>query len=104
MEKREDHRQEYQEGLCRVTQGSETHERKRQWIRAVGGPHLRNAKSRRRMWRAATRAAEHVRDTKRTEEVQRWSNEETSCVSREHLLKVRTLLRQEDSDRPAMLQ
>ena len=32
---------------------------------------------------AATRAAEEVRDTKRTEEVQRF-NDETSCVSREH--------------------
>ena len=41
----------------------------------------------------ATRAAEEVRDTERSEDIQRWPNGETSCVSTEHLLKIRTLLR-----------
>ena len=68
------------------------------------GPHSRTAKNRRRTWCAASRAAEEVRDTKQIEEVQRWFNDETSCVSREHLLNVRILSRQEDRDGAAMLQ
>ena len=41
---------------------------------------------------------------KQIEEVQRWFNGKMPCDSREHLQKVRTLLRQEDSDGTPMLQ
>ena len=33
------------------------------WARVNNGPHLRTARDRRRVWRAATRAAQEVRDT-----------------------------------------
>ena len=33
------------------------------WVRVNNGPHLRTARDRRRVWRAATRAAQEVRDT-----------------------------------------
>ena len=33
------------------------------WVRVNDGPHLRTARDRRRVWRAATRAAQEVRET-----------------------------------------
>ena len=33
------------------------------WVRVNNGPHLQTARDRRRVWRAATRAAQEVRDT-----------------------------------------
>ena len=33
------------------------------WVRVNNGPHLRTARDRRKVWRAATRAAQEVRDT-----------------------------------------
>ena len=33
------------------------------WVRINNGPHLQTARDRRRVWRAATRAAQEVRDT-----------------------------------------
>ena len=33
------------------------------WVRVNNGPHLRTTRDRRRVWRAATRAAQEVRDT-----------------------------------------
>ena len=33
------------------------------WVRVNNGPHLRTARDRRRVWRAATRAAQEVRET-----------------------------------------
>ena len=33
------------------------------WIRVDNGPHLQTARDRRRVWRAATRAAQEVRET-----------------------------------------
>ena len=41
------------------------------WIRVDGGPHMRTAGRRRRIWRAARRAAELARDDGRVEET--WS-------------------------------
>ena len=53
--------------------------RKAWWIRTDHGPNLRTAKDRRRVWRAATRAAEEIRSEEWTEEVQRSSNDERSA-------------------------
>ena len=33
------------------------------WVRFKNGPHLQTARDRRRVWRAATRAAQEMRDT-----------------------------------------
>ena len=33
------------------------------WVRVNNGPHLRTARDRRKVWRAATRAAQEVRET-----------------------------------------
>ena len=33
------------------------------WVRVDNGPHLQTARDRRRVWRAATRAAQEVRET-----------------------------------------
>ena len=41
------------------------------WIRVDRGPHMRTARGRRRIWRAARRAAEQTRDDDRVEETQR---------------------------------
>ena len=38
------------------------------WIRVDSGPHMRTARGRRRIWRAARRAAEQARDDDRVEE------------------------------------
>ena len=35
------------------------------WVRVNNGPHLRTARDRRKVWRAATRAAQEVRETGR---------------------------------------
>ena len=35
------------------------------WIRMDSGPHLRTARDRRRVWRAAMRAAREVRETRK---------------------------------------
>ena len=35
------------------------------WVRVKNGPHLQTARDRRRVWRAATRAAQEVRETGR---------------------------------------
>ena len=35
----------------------------RMWVRVNNGPHLQTARDRRRVWRAATKAAQEVRDT-----------------------------------------
>ena len=40
------------------------------WIRVDSGPHMRTARGRRRIWRAARRAAEQARDDDRVEETQ----------------------------------
>ena len=40
------------------------------WIRVDSGPLLRTARGRRRIWRAARRAAEQARDDDRVEETQ----------------------------------
>ena len=40
------------------------------WIRMDGGPHMRTARGRRRIWRAARRAAEQARDDDGVEETQ----------------------------------
>ena len=37
--------------------------RKAWWVRMDSGPHLRTARDRRKVWRAATRAAQEVRET-----------------------------------------
>ena len=44
------------------------------WVRVNNGPHLRTARDRRRVWRAATRAAQEVRDTGKVagEEREKW--------------------------------
>ena len=45
------------------------------WIRMEGGPHMRTARGRRRIWRAARRAAEQARDDDRVEETQSLAEE-----------------------------
>ena len=44
------------------------------WIRMDGGPHMRTARDRRRIWRAARRAAEQARDD-RVEETRSFAEE-----------------------------
>ena len=62
---------------------------------------LRTAKERRRAWRAATRAAEGIHSEEWTEEVQRRSNDETSCWSKD-LLKTRIFLKEDVSEEAEM--
>ena len=45
------------------------------WIRVDGGPHMRTARGRRRIWRAARRAAEQARDDDTVEETQSFAEE-----------------------------
>ena len=45
------------------------------WIRVDSGPHMRTARGRRRIWRAARRAAEQVRDDDWVEETQSFAEE-----------------------------
>ena len=47
------------------------------WVRVDNGPHLRTARGRRKVWRAATRAAQEVRETGRVVggEKERWETE-----------------------------
>ena len=45
------------------------------WIRMDGGPHMRTARDRRRIWRAARRAAEQARDDDRVEETRSLAEE-----------------------------
>ena len=44
------------------------------WVRVNNGPHLRTARDRRKVWRAATRAAQEVRETGKVagREKERW--------------------------------
>ena len=45
------------------------------WIRVDGGPHMRTARGRRRIWRAARRAAEQAPDDDRVEETRSLAEE-----------------------------
>ena len=45
------------------------------WIRVDSGPHMRTARGRQRIWRAARRAAEQARDDDRVEETQSFAEE-----------------------------
>ena len=45
------------------------------WIRMDSGPHMRTARGRRRIWRAARRAAEQARDNDRVGETQSLAKE-----------------------------
>ena len=45
------------------------------WIRVDSGPHMRTARWRRRIWRAARRAVEQARDDDRVEEAQNFAEE-----------------------------
>ena len=45
------------------------------WIRVDSGPHMRTARGRRRVWRAARRAAEQARDNDGVGETQRFAEE-----------------------------
>ena len=45
------------------------------WIRVDNGPHMRSARGRRRVWRAARRAAEQARNEDGAGEVQRLAEE-----------------------------
>ena len=65
--------------------------------------HIQTANNPRRAWRAAATATEDVRDTERTKD-QTWFNDEMSCVSREHPLKIRNLLKKEVREGAAMVQ
>ena len=47
---------------------SKRHMKNAWWIRMDGGPHMRTARGRRRIWRAARRAADQVRDDDRVED------------------------------------
>ena len=49
------------------------------WVRVNNGPHLQTARDRRRVWRAATRAAQEVRDTGRVPggEREKWEQGKT---------------------------
>ena len=49
------------------------------WVRVNGGPHLRTARDRRKVWRAATRAAQEVRETGKVagREREEWEKRET---------------------------
>ena len=55
------------------------------WVRVNNGPHLRTARDRRRVWRAATRAAQEVRESGkgagRERDGRREEREATSCTS-----------------------
>ena len=48
-----------------VSNGHMTWWRDAWWVRMDGGPHLRTARGRRRVWREATRAAQEARETER---------------------------------------
>ena len=49
------------------------------WVRVNNGPHLQTARDRRRVWRAATRAAQEVRETGKVagKERREWEKGET---------------------------
>ena len=49
------------------------------WVRVNNGPHLQTARDRRKVWRAATRAAQEVRETGKVagKERKEWEKEET---------------------------
>ena len=49
------------------------------WVRVNNGPHLRTARDRRKVWRAATRAAQEVRETGKVagREREEWEKRET---------------------------
>ena len=49
------------------------------WVRVNHGPHLRTARNRRKVWRAAARAAQEVRETGRASgrERERWERGKT---------------------------
>ena len=65
------------------------------WVRMDSGPHLRTARGRRKVWRAATRAARDTCDTERTEEVQKSANSGGEWFSREELLSARAAVQQQ---------
>ena len=65
------------------------------WVRMDSGPHLRTARSRRKVWRAATRAARDTCDTERTEEVQKSANSGGEWFSREELLSAGAAVQQQ---------
>ena len=53
------------------------------WIRIDSGPHMRTARGRRRVWRAARRAAEQARDSDRVGETQSFAQGEERNGSKE---------------------
>ena len=72
---------------------------RRAWgVRLDDGPNLRTAKVRRSVWRAATKAAEEIRDGNWTDEVQDTSNNDKSCLTRKDLPTIWTVLTEEVSD------
>ena len=53
------------------------------WVRVNNGPHLRTARDRRKVWRAATRAAQEVRETGKVAEREREEWEKGKTERRE---------------------
>ena len=53
------------------------------WVRMDNGPHLRTARGRRRVWRAATRAAREARETERVAGREREKGEQGTTGRRE---------------------
>ena len=55
------------------------------WVRVNNGPHLRTARDRRKVWRAATRAAQEVRETGKVagREREEWEKRETERQERQ---------------------
>ena len=54
------------------------------WVRMDNGPHLRTARGRRRVWRAATRAAREAHETEQVAggEREKWEQETTERMGR----------------------
>ena len=57
------------------------------WVRVNNGPHLRTARDRRKVWRAATRAAQEVRETGKVagREREEWEKRETERRESKHV-------------------
>ena len=76
QERREEEREDKKEDAnslheeCHVSNRHMTWWHNVWWIRVGNGPHMRSARGRRRVWRAARRAAEQARDEDRAGEAQ----------------------------------
>ena len=77
------------------------------WVRVNNGPHLRTARDRRKVWRAATRAAQEVRDTGKVAggEREKWEtgSKESNASNTLHIV-LHLLQQQQQQARPSQQQ